>query len=139
MKRQGKRERYTVAYPGHHFKPRDILTFIEMKGFGDDWQDLKLTDDDLAAVQIAIMAAPRMNELIRGTGGLRKLRYVTRGASGRRKAIRVCYAYFQEYEMVLLVVAYAKNEQDNIRASDRRFYREMIRRQKLALSRGPRH
>ncbi len=41
--------------------------------------------------------------------------------------------YFEEFGIVLLVVAYAKNEQDNLSADDKRIIREMIRRERAAL------
>jgi hypothetical protein len=134
-----KRETLTVEYFRHCFKPKEVVSFVEMEGFSDDWIDLKMTDDDLRIVQALIMVAPKANPPIRGTGGLRKLRFITGAKTGKRKEIRICYAYFQEFEMVLLVVAYAKNERDNIPPADKRFIREMLRREKIALSRGPRH
>lgn len=138
MARHGKRETYTVEYPNHYFKPKELLTFVLMKGFDDDWQDLGMSDRDLAAIQVIIMAAPKGNELIQGTGGLRKLRYASSSSSGRRKPIRVCYAYFEEFGQALLIVAYAKNERDNISPADKKIYREMIARQKKVLSKGAR-
>jgi hypothetical protein len=124
-----------VVYPRHQFKPVDLLTFIEMEGFTDDWNRLRLSDDDLMAVQIIIMLEPKGNEVVKGAGGLRKLRYSPQSSSrGKSAGIRVCYVYFQEFGIVLLVVAYAKNEMDNFPASHRRAYRQLIATQRSVFS-----
>lgn len=70
---------------------------------------MKLTDEDLAALQIAIMCRPRAGDLISGTGGLRKLRFAPGGwKSGKSGALRVCYVFLEKYGMVLLCLAFSK-------------------------------
>lgn len=124
----------TMIYDPAAFQPEDLLTFIEMRGFRDDWKRMGLNDDDLSVLQFAIMAAPRDAPVVPGTDGLRKLRFApTRWGKGKRGAARVCYVYFEEFGIVLLVVAYAKNEQDDLSPDDKRIIRDMIRREKEAL------
>ncbi|OAI41301.1 hypothetical protein AYO40_03335 [Planctomycetaceae bacterium SCGC AG-212-D15] len=100
-----------------------------MEGFSEDWQNLGLDDDDLWVVQLAIMARPTGGPVIQGTGGLRKLRYKPPKGSGIKKAVRVCYVYFKEFSIALLVIAYAKDEMDNISTEQKKACRELIRRQ----------
>src|ERR1700723_3301956 len=98
-----------VAYPSHLFKPEDLLTFIEMKGFASDWSRLGLNDEDLSALQIAIMCAPTKPAVIKDTGGLREIRFAPeRWGTGKSGAARVCYAYLQNHGTILLIVAYSK-------------------------------
>ena len=114
----------------HHpaLKPEDILTFIEMHGFHDDLKRLGLTDDDLLALQLGIMAMPDGGAVIPGCGGLRKVRFAPkRWKTGKSGAARFCYVYFSEWGAVLLVAAYSKDEQDDIHPADRKAYRREIR------------
>ncbi len=112
----------TLVFPKHALNPEELLNFIEMKGFVDDWERLKLdVEFDLLALQVAIMAAPRAAPVVSGTGGLRKLRFSPPGwKMGKRDAIRVCYVYFEDFWTVLLVVAYAKNEKGDLTAVEKR-------------------
>ena len=66
------------------------------------------------------------------------VRSVTVG-QGEARAARVGYVYFEEFGIVLLVISYVKNEQDNLSADDKRIIRDMIRREREALERRPYH
>lgn len=122
-------------YPKHAFRPEDLLTFVELDGFADDWKELKLDDDALLALQILIMSAPVKAPVIKNTGGLRKLRFAPSSwNTGKQGAARVCYVFFQEYSLVLLVAAYAKNAQDDLSAEERRAICQLIERERKALA-----
>jgi hypothetical protein len=109
----------------------ELLTFVEMQGFSDDWSDLGLGDKDLQALQIMIMLQPDGPPIISGTGGLRKMRFAPAGwATGKSGGARICYVYFKEFGIVLLVIAYSKKERDDIPAGHRKLYRELIERQR---------
>ncbi|MGW8257775.1 MAG: hypothetical protein ACWGMZ_09855 [Thermoguttaceae bacterium] len=84
--------------------PQDLLSFIELDEFINDWKKLGLNEDnDLFALQIAIMANPKGSPVIEGTGGLRKLRFATRRSGrGKRGSARVCYVFFEDHAIVLL-------------------------------------
>ncbi|MBL9123799.1 MAG: hypothetical protein JNG90_09215 [Planctomycetaceae bacterium] len=70
---------------------RRFVRFVELDEFGDDWQELGLDlEHDLWDLQSQIMKSP-VAPVMRGTGGLRKLRFAPAGESiGKRGAIRVC-------------------------------------------------
>src|SRR5688572_26057880 len=88
----------------------DLLHLVELDEFVQDWDKLGLNDDDdMWALQLEIMRAPERAPLVQGTGGLRKLRFAPpRWKSGKSGAARVCYVYFREHGIVLLVMAYAR-------------------------------
>jgi hypothetical protein len=56
-----------------------VLTFIETKLFTRVVQNY-FTDDEYAALQNSIVANPEVGDVIRGSGGVRKLRW---GLAGR--------------------------------------------------------
>ena len=116
----------------------DLLDFVETRVFTREWKDLGLSDDDLFTLQITIMGDPKGSPPIAGTGGLRKLRFSPpRWRRGKRGALRVCYVYFEQYAIVLLVVVYAKGEKDSLSAREKRIIKRMIEEQEKELAKGP--
>lgn len=127
-----------LAYPSHWFDPEDLMTFIESNLFRGSWKRLSLTDEQLFELQVAIMSLPRGAPVVKGTGGLRKLRFSPESENvGKSGSYRVCYVHFEEYSVVLLVLAYAKNEDDDLSPEGKKAIRRMIREQHALLSRGP--
>jgi hypothetical protein len=128
-KRQKEIRECTLQYPEHQLTPEDFLHFVELDEFRDDWQRLGLdVENDLWALQILIMCNPKGPPVIRGTGGLRKVRFAPdRWKVGKRGAARVCYAYFPSHWTVLLVAAYGKNEKDDLTGEEREGIRMYLR------------
>ena len=111
----------------HRIKPEDVVIFVELDDFTNDWQKLRLSDDDLHALQLEIMEKPKGAPVVPGTGGLRKIRFAA-AQSGRGKsgASRVCYVYFEEYAIVLLVLAHPKNEKDDLSHADKKAIKRLL-------------
>jgi hypothetical protein len=107
--------------PKNDLDPKKFLIFIELDEFIDDWNALHLNiDEDMFTLQIAIMTQPEAAPIIEGTGGLRKMRFAPIGwKKSKREAVRVCYAYFKEHALVLLVMAYDHREKDNLSPRDK--------------------
>ena len=87
--------------------------FILGTAFEKSWKDLKLTDEDLKRLQEQLLENPKIGDVIRGTGRLRKMRFAfeNRGKSG---SARVCYVDFVVQEVIYLLAVFAKNEQENL-------------------------
>jgi hypothetical protein len=96
------------------------LTFVYSPGFVREWDRQRLTDMDLQALEAAIARAPATAPIIRGTGGLRKIRFAPpsmhRGKSG---STRVGFAYFQAEAAIIVVAMFSKNEASNFSAAQR--------------------
>jgi hypothetical protein len=122
------RRRGTLRYPKHAINPEDLLHFVELDEFADDWKCLGLDDEeDMWALSAAIMVSPEGPPVIRGTGGLRKLRFAPADwSTGKRGAVRVCYVYFPQYFIVLLCAAYSHLEKDNLSAKEKAGIRQYI-------------
>ncbi|GHV17339.1 toxin HigB-2 [Clostridia bacterium] len=93
--------------------------FKHTKIFDAQWADIGCSDEDLAEVQRIICLNPDLAPVIRGTGGVRKLRAALEGR-GKRGGARVLYADFPEFEVVYLLTAYPKNGKENIDEQERR-------------------
>ena len=99
--------------------------FIELPLFRSKWKSLGLTDEDLRRLQEEILLDPKIGAVIRGTGGIRKMRFAfeDRGKSG---SIRVIYVDFEIYEKIFLITAYPKNEKDNLTDAERNELKQLI-------------
>jgi hypothetical protein len=75
-----------------------------------------LTFDEYAALQNAIVANPGAGDLIRGSCGVRKLRWGLAGR-GKRGGVRVIYYLRLRHGQVWMLTMYAKNEADTIPGS----------------------
>lgn len=60
-----------------------------------------------------LVVHPDAGDLIPGGRGLRKLRRPTKGR-GKRGGARVIYYHVVSRDLILLIVAYAKNEQEDL-------------------------
>ncbi len=89
-----------------------MLTFIETKLFTRLVQNY-FTDDEYAALQNAIVFNPEAGDVIRGSGGVRKLRWGLAGR-GKRGGVRVIYHLQLQQGQVWMLTLYAKNEADSI-------------------------
>lgn len=100
-------------------------TFIELPLFRSRWAALGLTDADLAKLQEQLLSDPKIGDVIRGTGGVRKMRfaYEHRGKSG---GARVIYIDFEIYEKIYLLTAYTKNEKENLTQQEQNELRRLI-------------
>ena len=73
----------------------------------------------------AIGTAPGAAPIIRGTGGIRKLRWAGSGR-GKRGGIRTIYFYHAGPEAVYLLTAYAKADRDDLTAADLRALSRLV-------------
>lgn len=110
------------------FGPEDLLDFVELPPFTKRWAELGLDDEaDLTDLQLRIMQEPRRAPLIKGTNGLRKLRFApARWNVGKSGAARVLYVYFEQYGMVLLCLVFRKSEVDNISDAVKTYLNKLI-------------
>ncbi len=88
-------------------------TFIQTEEFSKKWDDLGFDDDDLRRLELELLYDPKAYPVIRGTGGLRKIRVPFRN-SGKRSGSRVCYVDFVAEEIIYLITVYSKDEKDNL-------------------------
>jgi hypothetical protein len=89
-----------------------MLTFVESKLF-TRLADEYLGEEGLLALQVHLLAQPKIGKVIAGSGGLRKLRWAMPGR-GKRGSLRVIYFWRPQREEIWLLTLYAKNVADNI-------------------------
>lgn len=72
-----------------------------------------LTDEHYGLMQASLVANPNAGDLIKGSGGLRKLRWALAGR-GKSGGIRVIYFWRVSESQILMLTMYAKNVQANL-------------------------
>lgn len=72
-----------------------------------------LTDGEYTALQRALSANPELGDVIPGSGGVRKVRWGTRGR-GKRGGVRVVYFVRLELCVIWMLTIYAKNVAESI-------------------------
>ena len=93
--------------------------------FNKQWSDLGLDDDDQYRLEIEIMNNPNAGKIIRGTGGLRKVRFAIEG-KGKSGSIRVLYVDFVIVETVYFIGAYAKSAQESLTDEEKTSLKNMV-------------
>ena len=94
--------------------------------FDKNWASMGFTDKELKALQLELTLEPDKGDLMKGTGGLRKMRFGfdNKGKSG---SARVCYVDFAVYERIYLITAYPKNEKENLSKEERNQIKKLIK------------
>jgi mRNA-degrading endonuclease RelE of RelBE toxin-antitoxin system len=103
---------------------RTPVVIIETPTFTRLIKDL-LDDDNYRILQIELAENPGKGAIIRGTGGIRKLRWFGSGR-GKRGGSRVIYYWARDQDVVLLLLAYSKNENDDLTPAQRRVLRQLV-------------
>jgi hypothetical protein len=88
------------------------MVFVELTPFVA-FRDQYWTDEDLRALQNYLLLSPDAGDLIRGAGGLRKIRWAAQGR-GKRGGARVIYYWHVPEHHIYLVFGYVKSKRDDL-------------------------
>jgi hypothetical protein len=96
-----------------------------------------LVGAEITAMESAIAADPDAHPVVPGTAGVRKARW---GREGRGKSggVRIIYYYWLRDSEVYMLSIYAKNEQADMSAADRKAARRFVEALKDAKTKTPR-
>jgi mRNA-degrading endonuclease RelE of RelBE toxin-antitoxin system len=104
------------------------MLFIETSVFTREIGRL-LPDEQYKALQTALMLRPDSGDLIRGSGGLRKIRWRLPG-EGKRGGLRVIY-YWDRPDTIYMLLPFKKTEQEDLTQGQikvlRRFVKEHLK------------
>jgi len=101
------------------------MRFVETPIFTKGIQTL-LGDEEYRALQQALMLRPQQGALIKGSGGLRKVRWGQKGR-GKRGGIRVVYYWDEAEQVCYMLFAYSKVDQDDLTPSQIKMLRRIVR------------
>ncbi len=71
-----------------------------------------MTDEDYRKFQNELISNPERGKIIKGSGGLRKIRWSIEG-KGKSGGVRIIYYWFKEKVTILMLLVYKKSESDD--------------------------
>jgi hypothetical protein len=99
------------------------LQFIESPVYSEQI-DYLLSAEEHRQLQLHLLEKPERGDIIKGAGGLRKLRWPGSGR-GKRGGIRVIY-YLWRGDTTFLLFAYPKNQQEDLTPTQAKLLRNLI-------------
>lgn len=87
-----------------------------------------LDDEAYRLLQLALLQRPERGAMIQRSGGLRKMRWPLPG-QGKRGGLRLIYFWDKASETFYMLLAYPKNEQEDLTAQQLRVLRRLIRKE----------
>lgn len=85
-----------------------------------------MSDEEYRALQNELVEVPERGDLIKGGGGIRKLRYGLR-KKGKSGGVRVIYYWVKDEHQIYMLVVYPKSEKDNLSESEVAILREIVK------------
>jgi len=101
------------------------MIFIETPLFTKLIKDY-LPDEDYRLLQQTILIRPEAGDLIRGGGGLRKIRWKTSGG-GKRGGLRIIYYWDVPEDTIYMLLPYKKSKQKDLTGAQLKVLRDLIK------------
>lgn len=95
------------------------MRLLQTTAYLRDLRRLGVTENEARAIDLAIAANPEAGKVVKGLGGIRKLRFAF-GGRGKRGGGRVVYFLMAAEDTAALLFAYAKNEQEDLTPAQRK-------------------
>jgi hypothetical protein len=100
--------------------------FVALKSFWSDWARLGFLDEDLSDLEEELLHNPDAGNLLRETGGVRKIRFAKDGG-GKSGGVRVFYLDFPEHRKLYFLAVISKTENANLSKSERNELAAIVR------------
>ena len=100
------------------------MRFVETPIFTEDVSN-ELSLDEYRQMQVALMLRPEQGALIRGSGGLRKIRW-RRAGMGKRGGLRAIYYWEPKSEAFYMLTVYRKSKQEDLSPGQLRVLRRLV-------------
>ena len=101
------------------------MEFIETPNVASCVYDY-LGDDAYLDLQLALIEQPDKGDIIKGGGGIRKLRFAAKG-KGKSGGVRIIYYWLTHLEQIYLLHIYGKRVKDNLNTSELAELRDMVK------------
>ena len=101
------------------------MEFIETPTFTGMVTTL-LADDGYRELQNLLVEDPERGDLIKGGGGIRKLRYAVQGR-GKSGGVRVIYYWAKDKHLIYMLLVYPKSRKDDLSDKETAILRELVK------------
>lgn len=85
-----------------------------------------LSDEEYQELQNYLMENPKSGDIIKASGGIRKLRWKLKN-KGKSSGIRNIYYFYENKDTLLMLFAYEKGRKDNLSDKELSILREAIK------------
>lgn len=85
-----------------------------------------LSDDEYRVLQNDMAGFPDRGDLIKGGGGIRKLRHALSG-KGKSGGVRVIYYWIRDDDQIYMLLIYPKSKKDNLSDRETAILRELVK------------
>jgi hypothetical protein len=101
------------------------MVFIETPLFTKLIKEL-LPDENYRRLQQTILIRPEAGDIIRGGGGLRKIRWKLPGG-GKRGGLRIIYYWDGPEDTIYMLLPYKKSKQENLTPAQLKVFRDLVK------------
>jgi mRNA-degrading endonuclease RelE of RelBE toxin-antitoxin system len=84
-----------------------------------------LNEEEYRLLQFHLVARPAAGAVIRGSGGLRKIRW-SLGGRGKRGGARIIYYWSKPTNRILMLLIYSKSDRDDLTSDQLKTLRKII-------------
>jgi hypothetical protein len=99
------------------------MIFIESPVFTADVKEL-LSDEEYLTLQAYLVGQPDAGDVIKQTGGLRKVRWISQGR-GKRGGTRVIYYHVVAQSQIRMILIYRKGIKDDLTPKEKAVLRKL--------------
>lgn len=102
-------------------------TFVYVSNFDQKWKQLKLGTAEQRELELQLLMDPGQGAVITGTGGLRKMRFSPEFENkGKSGAYRIIYLDILSSSHTILLLIYAKNQQDTLKPDEKKVLKQFV-------------
>ena len=87
-----------------------------------------MSDDSYRELQNTLIACPETGKIIKGSGGIRKVRWGT-DDQGKRGGVRVIYYWAANANQIFMLMVYPKKERDNLTEQQLLLLKKIVERE----------
>lgn len=85
-----------------------------------------LTDDEYRELQNVLIEDPERGDLVKGGGGIRKIRHALPGR-GKSGGVRVIYYWITQENQIFMLLAYPKSKKDDLTDRETAILRNLVK------------
>jgi len=84
-----------------------------------------LSDEEYRLLQNELIINPTKGNVIKDSGGLRKIRWKSQGR-GKSGGVRIIYYWISSKEIILMLLVYPKSEQDDLTSDQLKILKKLV-------------
>jgi hypothetical protein len=101
--------------------------FVRLPEFEKQCKNMGFNEDDVTRIELILLGNPVIGDLIKGTGGIRKVRIPLSNSSGKSGGARVIYVDFAYYKKIYLITAYGKSVKEDLNKAEKNELKALVK------------